>query len=106
VLCELLRHPRIVVLRDAFLVAPLDFYLVYDFAGSDLAAVMKATSPGSLLVRSAMLQMLLGLEHIHSLGIIHTDMKPQNVLVETLPGNRWNICIGDLGSAIEVCSCC
>jgi hypothetical protein len=106
VLCDLLRHPRIVAVRDAFLIAPLDFYLVYDFAGSDLAAVLKATSPGPQLVRSAMLQMLLGLEHIHSKGIIHSDMKPQNVLVETVSDNQWNICIGDLGSAIEVRSCC
>lgn len=102
VLGDLLRHPQIVAIRDVFFRAPDEYYLVYDFAGSDLAAVMKATSPGPLLVRSVMLQMLLGLEHIHAAGIIHCDMKPQNVLVEALSGDRWYIRIGDLGSAIEV----
>ena len=101
VLADLLRHPQIVVLRDAFQKQPNDFYLVYEDAGIDLAVLMKASSPGSLLIWGVMSQMLQGLEHIHAAGIIHADMKPQNVLVEVLSDDGWKIRIGDLGSALE-----
>jgi eukaryotic-like serine/threonine-protein kinase len=35
---------------------------------------------------------------IHSVGVLHKDLKPSNVLVRPLPGNEVEILLGDFGS--------
>ena len=43
-------------------------------------------------------QVLLGLEHLHGLGIVYRDLKPQNILL----GEDGNCAITDLGLAVEL----
>lgn len=77
-----LRHPNIVELTD---VVQSDgrLYLVFEFVDKDLKKYMEACD-GPLspqLIKSYTHQMLKGLEFCHVRGVMHRDLKPQNILV-------------------------
>jgi cyclin-dependent kinase 1 len=58
-------------------------YLVFEFCDKDLKKYMEsiegALSPQT--VQSFTYQMIKGLEHCHVRGVMHRDMKPQNILI-------------------------
>jgi cyclin-dependent kinase 1 len=77
-----LRHPNIVDLTD---VVQSDgrLFLVFEFVEMDLKKYMEATD-GPLspqLIKSYTHQLLKGLEYCHVRGVMHRDLKPQNILV-------------------------
>lgn len=77
-----LKHPNIVELTD---VVQSDgrLYLVFEFVDRDLKKYMENIS-GALepeLVKSYTHQLLKGVEYCHVRGIMHRDLKPQNILV-------------------------
>lgn len=77
-----LRHPNIVELND---VVHSDgrLYLVFEFVDKDLKKYFEATD-GPLdpqLIKSYCYQLLAGLEYCHVRGVMHRDLKPQNILV-------------------------
>jgi len=46
-------------------------------------------------------EMMSGVQYLHSLGVIHADLKPSNLFLKR-DGGDWHVVIGDLGtSAIE-----
>ena len=58
-------------------------YLVFEYVDKDLKKYMEsiegALSPNS--VKSFTYQLLKGLEHCHVRGVMHRDLKPQNILI-------------------------
>jgi len=96
-----LRHPYIVRYRESFLEKGM-LAIVMDFAGAGnvLQQVEHARSqhqqslPEERVVRY-MAQALLGLKHMHSLNIIHRDLKSENLFLDSVDHLR----IGDFGLA-------
>lgn len=77
-------HPFFSRLRYAFQTR-MAFYLAIDFyAGGDLYQYLR-TNSGRLDEQKARIvsaEVLLALEHLHSLGFIYRDLKPENILLD------------------------
>jgi len=77
-----LRHPNIVELSDV-VQSEGRLYLVFEFVDKDLKKYMDHCE-GPLspqLIKSYTHQLLKGLEFCHVRGVMHRDLKPQNILV-------------------------
>ncbi|KAF8974038.1 kinase-like domain-containing protein [Flammula alnicola] len=80
-------HPNIIPLYDFFLLPDTkELYFVFESMEGNLYHLIKTRKGRPLaggLVSSIFHQILLGLDHIHTNGYFHRDMKPENVLVTT-----------------------
>lgn len=76
-------HPNVVRLEDV-IVKPNKLVLVFELVSMDLSKFMSKHSDilTQELVRSFSRQLLHGLSHCHAMGVMHRDLKPQNILVE------------------------
>lgn len=74
-----------------------NLYLVFEYMEHDLAGL--AASPAVRFtepqIKCYMQQLLCGLEHCHSRGVLHRDIKGSNLLID----NNGNLKIGDFGLA-------
>eukprot|EP01059_Diplonema_ambulator_P006179 TRINITY_DN1593_c0_g1_i18.p1 TRINITY_DN1593_c0_g1~~TRINITY_DN1593_c0_g1_i18.p1 ORF type:complete len:519 (+),score=153.11 TRINITY_DN1593_c0_g1_i18:37-1557(+) len=81
-----LDHPNIVKLKGYATTTPsvASLYLEY-VAGGSLFNMLKLTASRMYesAIRRFMKQTVLGIEYLHSLDILHRDIKPHNVLVDT-----------------------
>ena len=76
-------------------------YLVFEYLDTDLKKFMDATGKGPSAtplpknsVKTYMYQLLKGVKHLHCHGVMHRDLKPQNLLVDQ---QRNLVKIADLG---------
>ncbi|CAI7757783.1 unnamed protein product [Closterium sp. NIES-53] len=75
-------------------------YLVFEYLDTDLKKYMDALGKGPShpldpkIVKNFMYQLLIGVAHCHSHGVMHRDLKPQNLLVDK---DRGLVKIADLG---------
>ncbi|KAH9486941.1 putative serine/threonine-protein kinase [Psilocybe cubensis] len=80
-------HPNVIPLYDFFLLPDTkELYFVFESMEGNLYHLIKARKGRPLaggLVSSIFHQIVLGLDHIHTHGYFHRDMKPENVLVTT-----------------------
>ncbi|HVP38571.1 MAG TPA: sigma 54-interacting transcriptional regulator [Candidatus Saccharimonadales bacterium] len=91
------RHPHIVSAHDFGCLPDGRPYLVLDFlAGGSLADRRLPVPPGT---RDAWLSQLLdALDCLHSLGLLHLDLKPENLLFEKAEGGaEAPLRVGDFG---------
>ena len=91
-----LEHPNIVAIYDAGRQDHLDYIVMQYVDGESLADLLKGTPcipvPRALrLIRDA----LLGVEHAHEAGVIHRDIKPDNILI----GDDGRARLADFGLA-------
>jgi serine/threonine protein kinase len=75
-------------------------YLVLEHVGGGPAH--RVFAPGRLrpaLIEELTIQILHALTHIHAAGLVHRDIKPGNVLVDTSPGRGHRVKLTDFGLA-------
>jgi formylglycine-generating enzyme required for sulfatase activity/serine/threonine protein kinase len=82
-LMQIPTHPNIVAVRDG-LVFNNRLYLVMDYVdGGSLANVLQGGQLTPQQVANLMMQILSALETIHARGLIHNNLKPGNLLLNT-----------------------
>uniref|UniRef100_A0ACD5TX53 Uncharacterized protein n=1 Tax=Avena sativa TaxID=4498 RepID=A0ACD5TX53_AVESA len=90
-------HPCLVELRAAHRDAAAGAFLVMDYVGPSMAQVMRERGAGRPVpeaeARRLMRQLLEGAAAMHDLGVLHRDLKPDNVLVD----GHGNLKICDFG---------
>lgn len=102
---KMTNHPNIVQLKHCFYntTEKEEVYLnlVLEFVPETVYRISKHYSKNgqrmpTLFVRLYVYQMCRALHHIHSMGVCHRDIKPQNLLVDTAT-HQLKLC--DFGSA-------
>lgn len=98
-LLQQLSHPHIIRLIEYF-ETPTDIYIVLEYCQGDLSHYLRRK--GGYLkmeeVRQIALQLVAALKYLHSLGVVHHDIKLPNALVGT--DGRIKLC--DLGLATQL----
>ncbi|MGP1384186.1 MAG: serine/threonine-protein kinase [Thainema sp.] len=94
-----LQHPNIVNCQSLEHTAT-GRYLVMDYCeGGTLRQLMNMGGTLTLIQKVGLIDdVLAGLQHAHSRGIIHCDIKPENILLTLKPGT-WQAHISDFGIA-------
>ena len=96
-----LNHPNILSFKDSFIDEDNYYNIVTNFCeGGDIYKKIQDHKQKNEYfseeqILNWMIQLLLGLSYIHNKGIIHRDIKPQNIFIQ----NKYLICIGDFGIA-------
>ncbi|KAM3135066.1 G2-specific serine/threonine protein kinase [Paramecium bursaria] len=95
-----IESPYIVEFKDSFLSADGNvLYIIMEFAtGGDLNRVLQKSKPKGLdekEIWNALVQIALGVKHLHDNGILHRDLKLANVFA-TVSQEGYNYKIGDL----------
>ncbi|XP_069728337.1 cyclin-dependent kinase 3 [Phaenicophaeus curvirostris] len=78
-----LKHPNIVRLLDV-VHSQKKLYMVFEYLNQDLKKHMDSSPIGELplsLAKKYLFQLLQGVRFCHSHGVIHRDLKPQNLLI-------------------------
>ena len=107
-LAERLEHPNVVRLLDCVTDGRKSL-LIYERAHCSLSCwirrefPMGRTIPATGFVAMVMRDISAGLVYLHSEGIWHGDLKPNNILVASCQGGGGRrFLIGDVGSSVEV----
>ena len=101
-LLRLRGHVNIVALRHVIeSKSGNDVYLVFEYMETDLEAVVRANLLEDVHKRYVAYQLLKALIYLHSAGVIHRDVKPSNLLLNS----NGHMKLGDFGRARGVPSC-
>lgn len=111
ILQKLPPHKNVVQLVDAFEEGPWMFFVLELVGGGDLFTVLTSRPAPRLLDREAafvLLQLVRGLQFLHGEGVIHRDLKLENVLVASEQYHRpmnwtlYSVKITDFGLSKSV----
>jgi len=98
-LFELTEHDNIVTLHDVIKADnDRDIYLVFEFMETDLHAVIRANILEDIHKRFIVYQLLKAIKYMHSGQVIHRDMKPSNLLLNS----ECHVKVADFGLARSV----
>jgi cyclin-dependent kinase 2 len=76
-------------------------FIIFEYMQMDLSSYVSAFSTGLPMdaLRNILRQILKGLSHVHAEGILHRDLKPQNILINLDMNNNIEVKIADFGLA-------
>lgn len=98
--CSALEHPNCIGVTDFGEVKPGRFYLVMEYVeGKTLTELLDAGLIDRMTAFEVTREILVGLEHAHGAGIIHRDIKLDNVMRIQRDDGTWQIKILDFGLA-------
>ncbi|EKG21182.1 hypothetical protein MPH_01444 [Macrophomina phaseolina MS6] len=87
---------RIIPLLETFWQAGGRFVLVFEFMRFDLEQLLRKRELTRIQARNCLYDLFKALEHLHSIGILHRDVKPSNVLLRSPSGPAF---LADFGIA-------
>jgi len=94
-----LQHPNCVSVTDFGHAETGELYLVMEFLeGHPLSEFLDKPLPVGTALEITR-QILLGLQHAHQAGIVHRDVKPENVMRATTSDGSWQVKVVDFGIA-------
>ncbi len=96
-----IKHPNVAILYDYSRLADGSFYMVWEYIeGQDIGDRLRRAGPFSVPVAVQLaIQALRGLEAIHSTGVIHRDLSPDNLMITEDRRGQLRVKIIDLGLA-------
>jgi len=94
------KHPNCVAVTDFGRAETGELYLVMEFLeGRSLSQCLGQPMPVSKVL-NVVRQILLALEHAHCNGVVHRDIKADNVMLLDAPDSGWLIKVLDFGLAV------
>ena len=96
-----IKHPNVAILYDFSRLADGSFYMVWEhIEGQDVGELVRERGPFAVPLSIQLgIQTLRGLEAIHSTGVIHRDVSPDNLMITTDRRGQSRVKIIDLGLA-------
>jgi tetratricopeptide (TPR) repeat protein len=95
-----LQHPNIISVTDFGRIDDGRLFLAMEFlAGESLSSVIKAGPVPRERALKIVRQILRGLEHAHAAGVVHRDLKPDNIMLVERDGQADVVKILDFGIA-------
>ncbi|KAL3821903.1 hypothetical protein ACHAXA_008437 [Cyclostephanos tholiformis] len=77
-------HPNIIKLHDVIRADnDRDLYMTFDYSETDLSRVIKARILEPVQIQYITYQLLRALKFVHSAELLHRDVKPSNILVDS-----------------------
>src|SRR5262249_48949567 len=95
-----LKHPNVVTIYDFGVTREGLSYLVMDLAeGENLGNLIERQGPLAEIDAAEIIrQVCAALDEAHRQGVVHRDIKPQNIIVQTIP-EGWQVKVLDFGAA-------
>ncbi|MBL1073884.1 serine/threonine protein kinase [Nocardia sp. 2] len=96
-----LDHPNVVAVRDRGFEGGFFWIAMELVDGTDAAALIRRNPSGlpAPVALHILTEAAHGLDAAHALGILHRDVKPANILLETRSGSRPRVYVSDFGIA-------
>jgi serine/threonine protein kinase/predicted ATPase len=91
-----LHHPNVVPVRDVIELAGVPALVMPLVGGPSLGALLRESPPPLPQALALFDGILDGVSHVHAAGMVHRDLKPDNILLEPVQG-AWVPRVADFG---------
>lgn len=94
-----LSHPNVVTVTDYGVVADTPYLVMELLEGETLSERLKRGALDPADAQEVMRQLLVALAFVHEAGLVHRDVKPGNVFLQRVPGEKIHVRLLDFGLA-------
>jgi serine/threonine-protein kinase len=94
-----LSHPNVVTVTDYGVVADTPYLVMELLEGETLSERLKRGALDPADAQEVMRQLLAALAFVHDSGLVHRDVKPGNVFLQRVPGEKIHVRLLDFGLA-------